>query len=696
MYRSPKKSVEVIDSMRAKQVQIKNEKKQAQTNALRQIQPTQQQQQRAQFSPKREIQNDADAMSSVSENETEISKTDELLFSVLANPKKVDLNRLQPLNSNQKMPSRKVPRGVSKLPHDETIAVHGDGTGKSGGGAAAAAASRSKQVPPNQRPLQQSSAQPSQQRPKIGSNNGANERLNNGNGGGDCDEVEDVNEYNDGGNEEEEDFDEEDFDEDDCDHLDEEGGLEGDDDVKELGNRMRNTTSNGGDGSNLGNFSADVDKQIHIQSNGENDGAVAENTDQHGGQQENGDTAIGNGDEVSEDFLNCFPDNPTAGATSNSSPRTDSTPPHKPIGKCPPGMTREHYEEMRELFFQVKEQIKLFGATFTKEFDIYDDPSDIRYELERNQMIHDKTTQIKDISDGIKFAGGVINLANTTFGPLLSLDGFVDNWEKAVDKNQPAIVAIQRQYCKKGRSNPIMSLIFGLVGALVMTHAKNKYGPSVFGKLATLVPGIEKYAGVPNSSATAAGAAATPPTPPQQNQYNQNMGAQDWQQYHQQQQQQQQQGGPFSMFNNYSQHPSPFHFHQSPGNMFTPPQMNSNFMQQNPFTPYNTAPPPTQQPSWAPPSMGNSHSMPFADNAGVFGVNTLDPYGGGGTQNSTSFYNPYLQQQQQQPAQTQNQQQQQQQQQPQQQQTQQQTSETPKKIRKPIKPYVSVDVMSTQ
>ena len=147
---------------------------------------------------------------------------------------------------------------------------------------------------------------------------------------------------------------------------------------------------------------------------------------------------------------------------------------------------REEENREKQSYLLELDKLKQLNRKPTREYSMADSVSDIKYEVERLNINTQTVEGITTIKTYLKVFGTLVDIGNKQLdfgkGPILDLDGFVDKWSETVDTQNTAIEGIHRKYCKRGTgSSPEMSLIFAFLGALVMTHAKNKYGYMLFG-----------------------------------------------------------------------------------------------------------------------------------------------------------------------------------------------------------------------
>lgn len=120
------------------------------------------------------------------------------------------------------------------------------------------------------------------------------------------------------------------------------------------------------------------------------------------------------------------------------------------------------------------------GVKLTRDFTMKDRLSDIQYEYERHNMNMEAVSGTSMIKDGLKFLATLVHIGNDKLGPFLDLKGFVESFCKSIDQQDAAVQGLYRKYWKKSNSSPEMTILFTFVGALLMTHAKNRYGSTFF------------------------------------------------------------------------------------------------------------------------------------------------------------------------------------------------------------------------
>ncbi len=144
----------------------------------------------------------------------------------------------------------------------------------------------------------------------------------------------------------------------------------------------------------------------------------------------------------------------------------------------------EEMREKQELLLRLEKLEMLGGCTLTRKFTMKDSVADIQYELERHLNNKESVGAIQTIRDGLKCVAGLCDLGNNMIGPVLPLAGFAEKWCDTVDKNDGAVEGIYRKYFSKrgGSSSPEMTLLLAFVGALIMTIAKNKLPKMIFNR----------------------------------------------------------------------------------------------------------------------------------------------------------------------------------------------------------------------
>lgn len=146
--------------------------------------------------------------------------------------------------------------------------------------------------------------------------------------------------------------------------------------------------------------------------------------------------------------------------------------------------TAEEEKRAKQTLFLEIERMKGLGYVFERNFTYADDFEDIHYEIE----IKKKNAEAKNAVDGLTDMGKTVckglAVVNDMMGTVLHLDGehqpFADKIDPFFEKHKLDIEALYQKYmAKKGHSNPVMNLIFGVVSLIVGTHFRNSFGDTM-------------------------------------------------------------------------------------------------------------------------------------------------------------------------------------------------------------------------
>jgi hypothetical protein len=100
---------------------------------------------------------------------------------------------------------------------------------------------------------------------------------------------------------------------------------------------------------------------------------------------------------------------------------------------------------------------------------------ELKYELDRREQFRAEQDQILFMKEVMKMILKGIEIANKKFGPFLELDGWASSITTDMSRYDRCMKALYHRYFKRKQMNPIMELLWLIVGSAIMWHLHSKF-----------------------------------------------------------------------------------------------------------------------------------------------------------------------------------------------------------------------------
>lgn len=100
---------------------------------------------------------------------------------------------------------------------------------------------------------------------------------------------------------------------------------------------------------------------------------------------------------------------------------------------------------------------------------------ELKYEFQRRQQFETEQDQLRFMKEAMKLILSGIEVANNKFGPILNLDGWSTYITSDMSKYDRCLTALYHRYFRNKQMNPIMELLWLIVGSAAMWHIKSKF-----------------------------------------------------------------------------------------------------------------------------------------------------------------------------------------------------------------------------
>jgi hypothetical protein len=133
-----------------------------------------------------------------------------------------------------------------------------------------------------------------------------------------------------------------------------------------------------------------------------------------------------------------------------------------------PGIRREK----QEILFQL---MKSYPSESQGQWTMKIPLFELKYELMRREQHRDEQDQLLFMKEMMKMILKGVEIANKKFGPILELDGWAESVTQDMDRYDRCLKALYHRYFKRKQMNPVMELLWLIVGSAAMWHLQNKF-----------------------------------------------------------------------------------------------------------------------------------------------------------------------------------------------------------------------------
>jgi hypothetical protein len=103
---------------------------------------------------------------------------------------------------------------------------------------------------------------------------------------------------------------------------------------------------------------------------------------------------------------------------------------------------------------------------------------ELKYELSRREKYQEEQDQLEFMKEVMKIILTSIEAANEKFGPFLHLKGWSESITRNMSKYDRCLTALYRKYFRRSSMNPIIELMWLIIGSAAMWHLQNRFlGP---------------------------------------------------------------------------------------------------------------------------------------------------------------------------------------------------------------------------
>jgi hypothetical protein len=128
--------------------------------------------------------------------------------------------------------------------------------------------------------------------------------------------------------------------------------------------------------------------------------------------------------------------------------------------------------EKQEILFTL---LKMYSGESKGQWSIKMPLFELKYELMRREQFTQEQDQLAFMKDMMKMILTGIEVANETFGPILKLEGWASSVTADMSRYDRCLRALYLRYFRKKQVNPIMELLWLIVGSAAMWHLKSKF-----------------------------------------------------------------------------------------------------------------------------------------------------------------------------------------------------------------------------
>lgn len=134
-----------------------------------------------------------------------------------------------------------------------------------------------------------------------------------------------------------------------------------------------------------------------------------------------------------------------------------------------PKTRREKQEILFQLLKTYPEESK--GEQWTMRLPLFE----LKYELLRREQYREEQNQLQFMKEMLRIILTGAEIANKKFGPFLQLDGWANSVTRDMSRYDRAMKALYHRYFRKKQTNPIMELLWLIVGSAIMWHLSSRF-----------------------------------------------------------------------------------------------------------------------------------------------------------------------------------------------------------------------------
>jgi hypothetical protein len=128
--------------------------------------------------------------------------------------------------------------------------------------------------------------------------------------------------------------------------------------------------------------------------------------------------------------------------------------------------------EKQEILFQL---LKAYPAESKGQWNMKMPLFELKYELLRREQFKEELDQIAFMKEMMKMILTGVEMLNEKFGPFLQLKGWSKNVTADMSKYDRCMKALYHRYFRKKQMNPVMELLWLIVGSAIMWHIQSKF-----------------------------------------------------------------------------------------------------------------------------------------------------------------------------------------------------------------------------
>ena len=145
--------------------------------------------------------------------------------------------------------------------------------------------------------------------------------------------------------------------------------------------------------------------------------------------------------------------------------------------------------EKQEILFQL---LKMYPSESKGQWNMKMPLFELKYELLRREQFKEEQEQIAFMKQMMKMILTGIEMGNEKFGPFLELKGWSREITKDMSQYDRCLKALYHRYFRRKQINPVMELMYLIVGSAAMWHIQSKFlgGPPVSAPGANSAPPV--------------------------------------------------------------------------------------------------------------------------------------------------------------------------------------------------------------
>jgi hypothetical protein len=128
--------------------------------------------------------------------------------------------------------------------------------------------------------------------------------------------------------------------------------------------------------------------------------------------------------------------------------------------------------EKQEILFQL---LKKYPTESRGQWSMAVPLFELKYELKRREQHQAEVDQLIFMKELLKMFLHGVEVANRKFGPFLALDGWAESITRDMSRYDRPMKALYHKYFKRTRMNPMMELMWIIVGSAIMWHIQTKF-----------------------------------------------------------------------------------------------------------------------------------------------------------------------------------------------------------------------------